>query len=93
MNQGTVITTVVITAGSSLLSLLVRGVPRGQDKSGTAGAYGKILVGAFGMGLMLTAIGAGSAQIATALGWVIALSAILINGDRVFTGATNSLKG
>ena len=96
MSNGTVITQVVITGGSTLGALLANGVSHTKPRTGTydngVGPYVKVFVGAFGMGLMLTAIAAASPDIASMLGWVIAISALLINGETIARAATNSLK-
>lgn len=96
MSQGTVITQVVITGGSTVVALLANGVAHTKPQKGSyengIGPYVKVFVGAFGMGLMLTAIAAASPDIASMLGWVIAISALLINGETIARAATNSLK-
>lgn len=97
MSQGTVITQVVITGGSTIGAMLANNVAHTKPVKGSygngIGPYVKVFIGAFGMGLMLTAIAAASPDIASMLGWVIAVSALLINGETIAKATSNSLGG
>lgn len=81
--KGTILTAVVLTAGSALISQLV------HPKPGGVRPFAKIIVGGFLMGAFLTLIAEADPRVAKALAWVTTISAVLINGQTLF-GVVNS---
>lgn len=77
--KGAILTAVLLTAGSALISQLV------QPKPGGVRPFAKIIVGGFLMGGALTLLAEADPRVAKALGWVITISAILINGQTLFS--------
>lgn len=81
--KGTILTAVVLTAGSALISQIV------HPKPGGVRPFAKIIVGGFLMGGFLTLIAQADPRVAKALAWVTTISALLINGQTLF-GVVNS---
>lgn len=77
--KGAILTAVLLTAGSALIAQLV------HPKPGGIRPFAKIIVGGFLMGGALTLVAEADPRVAKALGWVITLSAVLINGQTLFT--------
>lgn len=79
--KGTIVFAVILTSGSALLAQAI------HKKSLSPRPYIRIILGGFLMGLGLTVISQANANVAKALAWVTALSAILINGQTLFSVA------
>lgn len=77
--KGAILTAVLLTSGSALLAQLV------HPKPGGIRPFAKIIVGGFLMGGALTLLAEADPRVAKALGWVITISAILINGQTLFS--------
>lgn len=75
MNTSSVVlTSVIVTAASSVWA---------NVKEHKPGKVPRIILGAFGVGLVLTVVSTASAKVGTALAWLVMLGAVLVNGGRI----------
>ena len=71
--QNMIWTTVAVASGSALGADYYEGKP----------VSGKIILGGFGLGLVLSLANLASERVTVALSWVIILSSLLVNGGRI----------
>jgi len=81
------IAAVLIVGGSTALRVAYD--PRVSDKPG---AMGKIAVGGFALGALLTLIGAGAPGVSAVLATLLILASLILNGPAIAT-ATSALLG
>lgn len=81
-----VIATAVIVGGSTALRVAYD--TRIGDKPA---AYGKIAVGVFALGALLTLVSSSAPSVATAIAWLLIIAALMINGTAVATAAGHAL--
>lgn len=79
MNDTTI--PVLITGGMALLGRASRNIAPTNSRGG---GYGKIILGTFIAGAMLSVLTGEGEHVATVLAWVAALTSILVNGQTTF---------
>jgi len=73
---------VIVTGGMAILARAAQGVSPTNQRGGT---YGKIVLGTFVVGAMLSILTGRAEQVATMFAWVAAITSSLVNGQAVFT--------
>lgn len=76
---------VLLTGGMAVLARAVHGAGPTNTRGGS---YGKIILGTFVIGAMLSALQGRIEEVATAIAWVAAITSILVNGQTVFAGVS-----
>ena len=79
MNATTV--PILITGGMAILARASHGIAPTNAKGGT---YGKIILGTFIAGAMLSVLTGRAEELAAMLAWVAAITSVLVNGQSVF---------
>lgn len=87
MNDTTI--PVLITGGMAVLARAARNVAPTNTRGGT---YGKIVLGTFIVGAMLSVLQGEPEKVAAMLAWVAAITSVLVNGNTVF-GAISKVTG
>ena len=78
-----------MTGGFAILGKLTGGTAIKNERGGT---YGKIILGTFVLGAVLSTFQGNAERLAAMLAWVAALTSMLINGQAVFGAVSKVTK-
>lgn len=76
---------VLLTGGMAFIARAAKGAAPTNSRGG---GYGKIILGTFVVGAMLSALQGEPERIATMLAWVAAITSVIVNGEVVFAAVS-----